>query len=415
MEIGQKVRFLNEVGGGVISGFQGKDIVLVEDADGFDIPMLRSQIVVIETSENNFELKNPPLHPVAGAGVRGKGMGAVGNSKGGGDRRGGASGKVGSPRFVDDGADDDPSERDVKFQPKPVERKGGDVVNVHLAFIPENVRELTQTRFESYLINDSNYYLHVIVSAAENAAWHLIWEGVVEPNTKVQLNTFDRSDLPQLERLSVQAAMWKLDKPYMLKPAVDASLRIDTVKFYKLHVFRQSPFFREPALIYDIVSQDEATATYEDEISDNAVQEQSLTEKQAEEQAVAKADEKAARKLAKAQYKKEQAERDPHVSKPHRSFRDNVIEVDLHISALLDNTNGLSNSVLLNTQLTEFRTIMERNRTNKGQKIVFIHGKGEGVLREAIIKELRHRYRNCEYQDASFREYGYGATLVTIH
>ena len=39
MKIGDKVRFLSEVGGGVVTGFQGKNIVLVEDADGFDIPM----------------------------------------------------------------------------------------------------------------------------------------------------------------------------------------------------------------------------------------------------------------------------------------------------------------------------------------------------------------------------------------
>ena len=35
MKIGDKVRFLSEVGGGVVTGFQGKNIVLVEDADGF--------------------------------------------------------------------------------------------------------------------------------------------------------------------------------------------------------------------------------------------------------------------------------------------------------------------------------------------------------------------------------------------
>ena len=57
MQIGDQVRFLNEVGGGRITGFQGKDIVLIEDADGFDIPMLRSQVVVIETNANNFERK----------------------------------------------------------------------------------------------------------------------------------------------------------------------------------------------------------------------------------------------------------------------------------------------------------------------------------------------------------------------
>ena len=34
MKIGDKVRFLSEVGGGTVSGFQGKNIVLVEDADG---------------------------------------------------------------------------------------------------------------------------------------------------------------------------------------------------------------------------------------------------------------------------------------------------------------------------------------------------------------------------------------------
>ena len=36
MKIGDKVRFLSEVGGGVVTGFQEKDIVLVEDADGFE-------------------------------------------------------------------------------------------------------------------------------------------------------------------------------------------------------------------------------------------------------------------------------------------------------------------------------------------------------------------------------------------
>lgn len=30
------------------------------------------------------------------------------------------------------------------------------------------------------------------------------------------------------------------------------------------------------------------------------------------------------------------------------------------------------------------------------------------------MKELRHRYKTCQVQDASFREYGFGATQVTI-
>ena len=47
MQIGDKVRFLFETGGGIVKGFQGKDIVLVEDENGFSIPMLIRECVVI--------------------------------------------------------------------------------------------------------------------------------------------------------------------------------------------------------------------------------------------------------------------------------------------------------------------------------------------------------------------------------
>ena len=56
MKIGDKVRFLSEVGGGIVTGFQGKDLVLVEDADGFDIPMPIRECVVIETDDYNLSV-----------------------------------------------------------------------------------------------------------------------------------------------------------------------------------------------------------------------------------------------------------------------------------------------------------------------------------------------------------------------
>lgn len=69
---------------------------------------------------------------------------------------------------------------------------------------------------------------------------------------------------------------------------------------------------------------------------------------------------------------------------------------------------------ILKYQLDTFRKVLEENKRNKGKKIVFIHGKGEGVLRKAILNELNTKYRNFYHQDASFREYGFGATMVTI-
>jgi dsDNA-specific endonuclease/ATPase MutS2 len=57
---------------------------------------------------------------------------------------------------------------------------------------------------------------------------------------------------------------------------------------------------------------------------------------------------------------------------------------------------------------------MDEHVKQPGTRIVFIHGKGEGVLRKNILQELRARYKNCTAQDASFREYGFGATMVKV-
>lgn len=403
MEIGQKVRFLNEVGGGTIAGFQGKDVVLVTDSDGFEIPMLKSQVVVIETNANNFERPNP-----------GKTDKQV------------AKPQVTAPRFLEDGEEDDPADRLVTYTAKPVERRGGDNINVCMAFVPVNVRELSTTNFECYLINDSNYYINVVVASREETGYRCRWQGIVEPNTKQLLETIDRSQLNDLEHMALSIVSWKEDKTYELKPAVSVQLRIDGVKFYKLHTFQPSPFFREPTLIFDVVRDDKPIRLVEvdaEEVLDAIRGTEPEQPETQEEETVVVVDRQAEREALKAakralkteQNAAKQKERDPHVSQPNRKPKDDVLEVDLHISALLDNTAGLSNSVLLNTQLTEFRTIMERYKAKRGQQIVFIHGKGEGVLRDAIIKELRHRYKFCTYQDASFREYGFGATMVTIH
>ena len=51
MKIGDKVRFLSETGGGKVAGFQGNNIVLVEDDNGFQIPTAITDVVVVENDD----------------------------------------------------------------------------------------------------------------------------------------------------------------------------------------------------------------------------------------------------------------------------------------------------------------------------------------------------------------------------
>lgn len=100
-------------------------------------------------------------------------------------------------------------------------------------------------------------------------------------------------------------------------------------------------------------------------------------------------------------------------SKPNDKKED-IIEVDLHINELLDTTNGMSAADIKAYQLKTFHQTMEQHRKDKGRRIVFIHGNGDGVLRKAILDELKRNYKTCTWQDASFQQYGFGATMVTI-
>src|SRR5690554_836752 len=51
LSVGDTVRFLNTVGGGKVKGFQSKQIVIVEDEHGFDLPVLISECVVVEPAD----------------------------------------------------------------------------------------------------------------------------------------------------------------------------------------------------------------------------------------------------------------------------------------------------------------------------------------------------------------------------
>ena len=53
-KVGDRVRFLNSVGGGIISKIINKELVTVTDEDGFDVPTLLRECVVIESAEEKL-------------------------------------------------------------------------------------------------------------------------------------------------------------------------------------------------------------------------------------------------------------------------------------------------------------------------------------------------------------------------
>lgn len=394
MKIGDKVRFLSEVGGGKISGFQGKNIVLVEDEDGFEIPTPISEVVLVGNEDmttakiKNLEQQQKEVEE-----------GEVKSIKA---RLADHGGSTDADWDALEEIDYDPSDNFVA----PVkEREGGDKLAAYLAFVPNSLRELANTKFSSYMVNDSNFYIHYIYMVKEEGnKWNCKSVGEIEPNTKLYIEEFAYTDLNNLQDAAIQLFGYKLDKPFELKPALDVKIRIDATKFYKLNTFRENDFFESPALLYPITEKDKVEQEEIEVKLDLPKKLQTSKTKEVKETTAP------ARKSLEHRYEDNQ-------SKSHRTkqiLRNDKIIVDLHADELLETTAGMSAGDILEYQMNVFRSTLEQYKAKVGQKIIFIHGKGEGSLRRSLLRELNYRYKKYQYQDASFQEYGYGATQVTI-
>ncbi|HQG67336.1 MAG TPA: DUF2027 domain-containing protein [Paludibacteraceae bacterium] len=359
IKVGDKVRFLNSTGGGIVTRIDEREkIVYVSDADGFEIPMLERECVVIpEVNENtNFPKKDF---------------------------------KSASAAFMNE--NESPAAKSINLPPKPeiieeeiFETPEGENLRVFLAFVPEDIKQLQTTSNDFYLVNDSNYFLFYNLALFENECCKSVANGLIEPNMQEWMAEIKKEELNAWEKIRVQIIPFKKDKTYRPQPVIDIDLKLNLMKFYKLHSFGENEYFDVPAMMLNPL----------EEIETHQLQDISAEE------------------IKQAISQKEKPERRPRISKPAKNPE--IVEVDLHINQLVDTTVGMNNADMLELQLEKFESVLNDYKNRKGQKIVFIHGKGEGVLRKEIEKLLRTKYKSYYFQDASFQQYGFGATMVTI-
>ena len=346
MKIGDKVRYLNAVGGGVITRIGEKGVVTVLEEDGFETPVLANDVVVVaDTNELNFvsESKSKPDTTTTTQTVE-------------------------KPQYKFDIAEETPE---------------GEAINVSLAFVPVNIKSLQNTDMEMFVINESNYYVDFQILTG-NATVSVHTSDTIEPQTKLFITDVRKDEVNDYEFIRFQGFAYKQTTKFDAKPALDIAVRINPVDFYKLHRFEENDFFEAKAMLVNLIENDYPPIKYL--IDDKQLQE---------------------------------AMRDKRPQPTKRQFapprKSQIIEVDLHIHELIDNFANLDNADMLRIQLDKFHSVMKENINKKGQKIVFIHGKGEGVLRKEITELLRKQYKNASFQDASFQQYGFGATQVNIH
>ena len=368
VKVGDIVRYLNSVGGGRVVKIAG-NMAWVDD-DGFETPVLARECVVVAAAGSQAATPVDDHRTNAVSSQNSRPAPAISTP---------SRSKASDDDLIHDLDDNE-------------EIPGGDTLNVTLGYQAVDIAHLSDAGYEAYLINDSNYYLYFTYSTRADGqqTWITRYAGIIEPNIQLLLADLSDQDVIHLDHICVQIIAFKRNKDFTLNPPFNIQRDLDTTKFFKPHCFKANPYFDNKVLALELIK------------DDKPVDGQVITPQGAD-------------ILAKTMVlpKNTDTPHRHHVKKP--SNNESPLVIDLHIHELLDNTAGLSNSDMLNLQVDKFREVMDCNLKNLGKKIIFIHGKGNGVLRQTILKELKHRYPGVDVQDASFREYGFGATQVTIH
>lgn len=417
---GDIVRFLNDVGGGRVSRIDGQ-IAYVEDSDGFETPTQLRELVLIQTAEQAAKAAPKAPQTTQAAKAAAKAEQAEKANKAANKPKQAAPADKAMLTAPQTSQAAEPDNLPI------LQTAEGDTPNIILAFEPVTPETPTHTDYYCTVVNDSNYHLFITIAtrADEDKDYTPIYQNIIEPNIQELIDTFTPADVATFDNILIQAVLYKPTAPYAAQPVVNIARRMDTTKFYKLHSFKPNPYLDGPAITIDIIR--------DGKVADNKATEAALsalaatpktTVTPASTPATAGATTsvpKAGRRdanLRRALRDKIRADRRPQAPNPHKFSKSTApgepIVVDLHIDSLLDTTAGMSTADILNYQVDTFRAVMDANLRNHGQKIIFIHGKGEGVLRQALTKELNHRYKTHDACDASFQKYGYGATQVTI-
>ena len=363
LNIGDKVRFLNDVGGGTVVGFANKTTAMVRDNDGFDIPTLISELVIIADNNNNEQSNQQVFNRKST------------------DKNTASILKKTVEESIKIHSDNNLSTKElITENEKDVD---GDEFEIVLGFIPVSAANSAEKNFQIYIINDSTYRMFYTIGKWKESRIEPMSKGELEADYKELIGIVSEKEIAQMPVFQINFILFK-NRDYTAQVVQQIDYQINPMILLKNNAFKENDFFEQNAYIYTLVSSRKILADYINNLSD--------------------------KDIAKSQKDKKDI-----IKKPKPPVHNEVEEVDLHIESLIEDKKNMSNGDIIKLQIDRFIIALDLGISAKTKRMVFIHGLGNGKLKQEIRRLCDTKYAGkVRYQDASFEEYGYGATLVYI-
>ena len=331
---GDKVKFLNDVGEGVISSIIDKTKVMVTTDDGFDMPVLINDLVITESAERPVQEIIQPEKEII------------------------------------------PSNDESELEEDSIS------VDEEIVFA---LNLKNNSDIFTYLINVSTYHLFYTVSEKKDGELLLKSSGKLEPDTKIGISKLSVLNMDEQINLVVNILFYGNSFYKAISP-LSRKIEITPSDIYSGIILKENDYFDHNAAIFPLYSFKESKSEFTNTKVEGDLK-KILEEKEGKKELV-------------------------HSTKAKKS-EDNT-EVDLHIQEITDDYKNLTNGEIIEIQTARFKTSLDTAIIHKTRRVVFIHGVGNGKLKFELRKILDRDYSDLRYQDASFKEYGYGATMVIV-
>jgi hypothetical protein len=344
---GDKVRFLNETGSGMVTKIMGNGMVMVEIEDGFEYPYPEKQLVPAEPDNKKEE--------------RGKKEQAAVEIQEEREESSSFEATVNS-RYAD---------------------------GIYLAFIPKHQQFPSAGEIDLVLLNHSDYDIYFTISLKDGRDWICIQSGALRPRGKDKIDTLTPQQIDEWGIVKTDLIFFSGDS-YSHRDPVSDQLRLKGVKFFKDATYTDDMLTGKRAYLAEIEILEEDTPAESERpfINNDDI-----------------------KRMLEAKERNSFSEKK---SIPHLKNQQLESEVDLHIEELLDNWAGLSNAQLIDVQLKHMQKALDEAIANHYQRIIFIHGVGNGRLKSEV-RRILSGYTGIRFHDASYQRYGFGATEVLLY
>jgi hypothetical protein len=341
--VGDKVKFLNEKGEGIVKKILSSTIILVTIEDGFDIPVLATELIrdnLAAAEEAGRTERNIPA-------------------------------PAPEPELS--------SKTDEKLSQQAIQSRKSE--DVFLAFIPHDQRGLVNGPLEVIMINNTTGdILYNLYRKNPEGGFSGVDYGSVASESKITLAEIDREELPQWIEGNFQF-LFHLSESQELPLPGNAEYALQGKKFFTESNYHESKYFRGKGIYIRIAS----------------------LEKEKPIPQILSAEPVPSAKQALAS--------DDFIFR-HKT-REREAEVDLHINEIIEDPGALDKSEILDYQKKYFIRCLDSAIVNHFRKVIFIHGVGNGVLREVLLDYLLQQ-KSFEVFDAPMHKYGVGAVEVRI-